>query len=58
MREWYQGTSRVNKRSLLVDKDRKDDIYGYIIVKFKGKEVHREPVYINKEYKKKKLFDY
>lgn len=39
-------------------KDRKDDIYGYIIVKFKGKEVHREPVYINKEYKKKKLFDY
>lgn len=39
-------------------KDRKDDIYGYIIVKFKGKEVHREIVYINKEYKKKKLFDY
>lgn len=39
-------------------KDRKDDIYGYIIVKLKGKEVHREPVYINKEYKKKKLFDY
>ena len=39
-------------------KDRKDDIYGYIIVKFKGKEVHREPVYINKKYKKKKLFDY
>jgi D-alanyl-D-alanine carboxypeptidase len=39
-------------------KDRKDDIYGYIIVKFKGEEVHREIVYINKEYKKKKLFDY
>ena len=39
-------------------KKRKDNIYGYIIVKFKGKEVHREPVYINKKYKKKKLFDY
>lgn len=41
-----------------VVKDRKDDIYGYVSVKFKGKEVHREPVYINKKYKKKKLFDY
>ena len=39
-------------------KDRKDNIYGYIIVKFNGEEVHREPVYINKKYKKKKLFDY
>lgn len=39
-------------------KDRRDDIYGYIIVKFKGEEVHSEPVYINKKYKKKKLFDY
>ena len=39
-------------------KDRKDDIYGYIIVSFKNKEVHREPVYIDKEYKNKKLFDY
>ena len=39
-------------------KDRNDDIYGYIIVKFKGEEVHREPVYINKKYNKKKLFDY
>ncbi|WP_051204389.1 glycosyltransferase [Butyrivibrio sp. VCD2006] len=27
MREWYHGTSRINKRSLLVNKDRKDDIY-------------------------------
>ena len=41
-----------------VVKDRKDDIYGYVSVKFKGNEVHREPVYINKNYKKKKLFDY
>ena len=39
-------------------KDRKGNIYGYILVKFKGKEVHREPVYINKKYKNKKLFDY
>ena len=39
-------------------KERKDNIYGYIIVKFKGEEVHSEPVYINTKYKKKKLFDY
>ncbi len=39
-------------------KDRKDNIYGYVSVKFKGEEVHREPVYIDKKYKKKKLFDY
>lgn len=42
----------------IVVEDRNDDIYGYVLVKFKGEEVHREPVYINKKYKKKKLFDY
>ncbi len=39
-------------------KDRKDNIYGYISVRFNDKEIHREPVYINKKYKNKKLFDY
>ena len=44
------------KTSLI--KSRNNDIYGYILVTFKGKEVHREPVYINKKFKNKKLFDY
>lgn len=44
------------KTSLI--KSRNNDIYGYILVTFKGEEVHREPVYINKKFKNKKLFDY
>ena len=57
---YYYLLKENEKRDIetILVKDRKDDIYGYIIVKFKGEEVHREIVYINKEYKKKKLFDY
>ena len=38
--------------------DRKDDKLGYISVKIGNKEVHRETIYINKNYKNKKLFDF
>ena len=41
--------------------NRKDDILGYLSVKFKNKEVHREPIYINKNKKIKwynRLFNY
>ncbi len=38
--------------------DRKDDKLGYIRVLFSGKEVHREPVYINKKYKSNKIFSF
>lgn len=38
--------------------DRNDDKLGYISVVFDGKEVHREPLYINKKYKKNGVFSY
>lgn len=38
--------------------DRKNDKLGYISVKMGNKEVHREPIYINKNYKKKKIFSF
>jgi len=39
-------------------KDRKQDKIGYISVRMDNKEVHREPVYINMNYKRKKLFGF
>lgn len=47
-----------NKIETTLIEDRKNNVYGYILFKLNGKEVHREPVYINKKYKNKKLFDY
>ena len=38
--------------------DRKNDKLGYISVLFNEKEVHKEPVYINKNYKPKKIFSF
>ena len=38
--------------------DRKENKLGYISVKFNGKEVHKENVYINKKYKTKRLFSF
>lgn len=38
--------------------DRKKDKLGYISVKIGNKEVHRESIYINKNYKKKKIFGF
>lgn len=38
--------------------NRKEDKIGYISVKMGNKEIHKEPVYINKKYRKKRLFDF
>ncbi|MBQ3474856.1 MAG: D-alanyl-D-alanine carboxypeptidase [Bacilli bacterium] len=38
--------------------DRKEDKLGYISVKFNDKEIHREPLYIDKNYKKKTIFGF
>ena len=45
-----------NKIDTKVIINRKDNILGYISVKLNGKEVHREKVYINKKYNKKRIF--
>ncbi len=37
---------------------RDNDKLGYISVKYNGKEVHQEPIYINKNYKTKKWFSF
>ena len=41
-----------------VIKKRNDDIYGYVYVYYKDKLVHKETIFINKNYKNKKLLDY
>ena len=38
--------------------DRKNDKLGYISVIFNDKEVHKEPIYINKKYKNNSFFSY
>lgn len=38
--------------------ERKDDILGYISVKYNDEEIHRETLYIDKNYKKKSLFGF
>ena len=53
---YYLLKNRENKKiTTKVIIDRKDNILGYISVKFNDKEVHREPIYINKNYKKKSV---
>ena len=39
-------------------RNRKNDRIGFIIVSFNNKEIHREPIYINKKYNKKRLFSF
>ena len=38
--------------------DRKDDILGYISITFNNKEIHKEPVYINKNSNNKSIFSF
>ena len=51
-----KGENKQIKTSFI--KNRKNDRVGYILVSFRNKTVHKEPVYINKNRFKKRLFSF